>query len=341
MRHDDVVFSQARVSMRRVAFLVLPEFSHLGLAAALEPLFVANWLAQHALFAWTVVSIDGRPVRASNGRICEVDGDLAGAEGCQTVFVLASFDPQRVTAERTTLRWLKRLARFGTELGGIENGSLVLAAAGLLDGQPVAVHWDNAIGFQERYPKTRALCQLFVRGPNRITCAGAAAILDLMVAWIGWHAEQPLAMEVADHLLLGGPRPADAAQRGTSGELGSAADSAVARARALMAQHIEEPLSCADLAARVGMSLRQIERRFKEALRSSVSQQYRQIRMAKAHQLLQQTPLSVTEVGLACGFASTEYFCRLYRRQFGCSPSHDRRQSTTAPVLRRQGMNHV
>jgi AraC family carnitine catabolism transcriptional activator len=51
---------------------------------------------------------------------------------------------------------------------------------------------------------------------------------------------------------------------------------------------------------------------------------------------LQQTELSATEVAFSCGFASPEYFCRLYRAFFGCSPSRDRRQSTTAPVLRRQ-----
>jgi AraC family carnitine catabolism transcriptional activator len=84
----------------------------------------------------------------------------------------------------------------------------------------------------------------------------------------------------------------------------------------------------------LGLSLRQVERRLRAATGLSVLQQYRQLRMTKAHQLLQQTALGVTEVAFACGFASPEYFCRLYREQFGCSPSRDRRQSTDAPVMR-------
>jgi len=103
-----------------------------------------------------------------------------------------------------------------------------------------------------------------------------------------------------------------------------------------MLEHIDEPLTCREIARRVGLSLRQVERRFREELRCSVLQYYRQIRIAKAHQLLQQTALSVTDVAFSCGFSSPEYFCRLYRAFFGCSPSRDRRQSTTAPVLRRQ-----
>ena len=102
-----------------------------------------------------------------------------------------------------------------------------------------------------------------------------------------------------------------------------------------MLAHIDEPLTCREVARRVGLSLRQIERRFRRELRCSLLQYYRQIRIAKAHQLLQQTELSVTEVAFSCGFSSPEYFCRLYRAFFGCSPSRDRRQSTTAPVLRR------
>jgi AraC family carnitine catabolism transcriptional activator len=103
-----------------------------------------------------------------------------------------------------------------------------------------------------------------------------------------------------------------------------------------MLAHIDEPLTCREIARRIGLSLRQIERRFRAELGCSILPHYRQIRIAKAHQLLQQTDLSVTEVALSCGFSSPEYFCRLYRAYFSCSPSRDRRQSTTAPVLRRQ-----
>jgi len=108
----------------------------------------------------------------------------------------------------------------------------------------------------------------------------------------------------------------------------------VRQVRAMMLEHVEEPLTCGEIADRVRLSLRQLERRFRSELRCTVLQHYRQIRMAKAHQLLQQTDSSVTDVAFACGFSSPEYFCRQYRGQFGCLPSRDRRQSTTAPVLR-------
>lgn len=319
--------------MRRLGLLLLPEYSNLGLAAVIEPLFVANWLAQRPLFEWKTLSSDGQPVRASNGTVLAVDGDLADARQCASVFVLASFEPLRTARSRPLIRWLRRAARAGMELGGIENGSLALAEAGLLDTHPTAVHWDNLAGFQELFPKVRMAPASFSITRNRITCAGAAAILDMMTAWIAQHADAQVAEEVARHLLLKNntavardePRHHDT----------------INRARAIMQAHIDDPLPCEALARRLNISLRQLERRFKQTLGRTVHAEYRLVRVERAHQYLQQTGLSVTEVAALTGFSSAEYFSKVYRRAFATLPSTDRRQATDAPVFRRQGYTPV
>jgi AraC family carnitine catabolism transcriptional activator len=316
--------------VRKLAVLLLPEFSNFGLAAVTEPLFIANWLTQDALFEWRTISDDGKPVRASNGTVVPVAGDLTHAAGCASVFVLASFDPARTAQSRARVRWLKRFARSGGELVGIENGSLALAEAGLLDNHPAAVHWDNLAGFQELFPKIRIAQSLFSFSKHRVTCAGAAAVLDMMIAWIGQHADVQTSSEVARHLLMS-RRPDFTAAPGSSqrGPQGP-----VARARAIMQAHVDDPLSCGDIAQQLGLSLRQLERRFKQQLGQTLHGEYMLFRVEKAHQYLQQTGLSVTEVSALTGFTSVEYFSKVYRRMFGVLPSKDRRQSTDAPVFR-------
>jgi AraC family carnitine catabolism transcriptional activator len=314
--------------MRRLGLLLLPEFSNLGLAAVTEPLFVANWLAQRTLFEWRSVSLDGKPVRASNGALLAVDGDLAGLKDCPSVFVLASFEPLASARSRPLTRWLQRAARSGVELGGIENGSLALAEAGLLDNHAAAIHWDNLAGFQELFPKVRIAPKPYSITPQRLTCAGAAAILDMMVAWIARHADAQVADEVARHLLLA---------RNTTARDEPGRDEAIARARALMQAHIDDPLPCEAIAQRLNISLRQLERRFQQTLGRTVHAEYRLVRVERAHQYLQQTRLSVTEVAALTGFSCVEYFSKVYRRAFAVLPSVDRRQATDAPVFRRQG----
>ena len=312
--------------MRKVALVLLPEFSNFGLAAVTEPLFVANWLAQGTVFEWRTISDDGRPVRASNGSDVRVDGDLTLAAGCASLFVLASFDPARTARSRARTRWLKRIARTGAELVGIENGSLALAEAGLLDQHAAAVHWDNLAGFQELFPKIRIAQSLFSFSNNRATCAGAAAILDMMIAWIAQHADAQTSAEVARHLLLTTRRDDPAANQ----------DAVVARVRALMQANVDDPLSCEEIANQSGLSLRQLERRFKQQLGQTLHSEYMLVRVEKAHQYLQQTALSVTEVAALTGFTSVEYFSKVYRRVFNVPPSKDRRQSTDAPVFRQK-----
>lgn len=321
----------------KLAFLILPDFSNLGLALAVEPLFVANWLAQKRLFQWSVLSVDGDPVRSSSGLPVAVDGALAEAGEPQTVVVVASFNVKQRAEDQRLVQWLRRMARFGAEMGALETGSEVLAAAGLLDGHAAAVHWDNLDGFRERYPRVRAEAQLYTLGRGRFTCAGATAILDLMLHWIAERGEAELAEEVAQHLLL--PRRRSGAEEQGGAEVAGPlpASQAVRRAVALMQEAVEEALPLAEIARRVGLSQRQLQRQFRQHLGTTPTRHYTMIRLAKAHKLLQQTDLPVTEVAVSAGFASLENFSRVYRSVFGCPPSRDRRQSTCAPVFRQRG----
>jgi AraC family carnitine catabolism transcriptional activator len=321
-----------QTATRHIGILLLPSFSHLTLSSLTEPMFVANWLSQSQRYRWRLLSLEGASVEASSGLRARVDGPIGEDDRFDAVFLLASFEPKRHAADRTLRAWLRKQARHGTELGGIETGSEVLAAAGLLAGYEVATHWDNLPGFQELYPDCRATTRLYTIERKRLTCAGASAVLDMAVAWIGSHQGPALASEIAQHLLLRS-RPAGDDQLAASA---GKARPLLRRVLALMEQSIEEPLSCAALAHRLKASPRQLQRLFRRELASTPSQQYRKLRLAKAHALLQQTDLPVTEVAFSAGFSSPAHFSRLYRRSFGRPPSADRKQTTDAPVLRRR-----
>jgi AraC family carnitine catabolism transcriptional activator len=101
-----------------------------------------------------------------------------------------------------------------------------------------------------------------------------------------------------------------------------------------MHQCIEDPLDSAQIARRVGLSARQLRRRFQQSTGLALMRAYLMIRLSRAHNLLQQTDLSVTEIAISAGFRSLEHFSRAYRGAFGCAPSVDRHQSIGAPINR-------
>lgn len=322
-------------SVHRFGLVILPDFSNLGLALAVEPLFVANWLSQRQLFQWSVLSVDGLSVRASNGMRVPVDGALGDGLHFETVIILASFNVKQHAEDQRVIGWLRRMARFNVELGAIETGSEILAAAGLLDNYQAAIHWDNLEGFRERYPKVDATAQLYTFGRGRMTCAGATTILDMMLRWIAEHSDRGLADEVAQHLLMSRQRPPSQEQGVLDPDKNAISNQTVLKALRIMQDSIEEPMACSAVARQVGLSQRQLQRHFRRYLGTTVARQYLLLRLSKAHKLLQQTDLPVTEAAVASGFASLENFSRTYRRVFGCSPSADRQQSTSAPVFRR------
>ena len=75
------------------------------------------------------------------------------------------------------------------------------------------------------------------------------------------------------------------------------------------------------LCAPLGVSRRQLERRFRADVGLSPADYRQQLRLRRARWLLQNTDLAVTEVGLQCGYQDASGFARAVRRAFGASPS--------------------
>jgi AraC family carnitine catabolism transcriptional activator len=274
-------------------------------------------------------------VRSSAGQRLPVDGGIAGESRFDLLLVLASFDVKRLARDQRLKSWLRRVARHGAIIGSVETASEVVAAAGLLDGLPVAVHWDNLQGFAESHPRCRAVSQLYTMEEGRLTCAGMSAAADMMLSRIAEDEGTSLAAEVAAHLMLPGWRRGEDPQPVPGAKPRGAGDPVLDRAVAIMERNIEEPLSCAAVARRAGLSMRQMQRLFAKTLGTRPALHYQRIRLSRAHALLQQTDLSVTEIAVGAGFGSLEHFCRAYRREFNCRPGDDRRQSIAAPVFSR------
>lgn len=317
-----------------VGILLLPQYSYLGLSLLIEPMVIANWLMRRAAYTWTIHSLDGQPVKATNGMLVPTEALPEKPGQYSTVFVVASFEAKMHSKSSKLRSWLQRERTFGAQIGGIETGTEILAASSLLDGRVAAVHWDNFEGFQETYPRVRASTQLFTMDAKVITCAGATAVADLMLAWIAESNGPKLAQEISQHLLYPKTRPQVESQLAVDESCKALMSMQVSNAMTLMQQSVANPLSCQTIATAVGLSSRQLERHFKQCMGTAPHQYYVNLRVATAHKLLQQTELSVSEVATATGFESLEHFSRVYKTRFGIPPSMDRYQSVAAPVMR-------
>jgi transcriptional regulator GlxA family with amidase domain len=295
----------------------------IALTSAIEPLRHANRVSGTELYRWTIYAEDGRQTRASNAIEVSVSGGFDAV--CPDAIVVLCSGPDVENNTSAPLRsWLRSIARHGRDIGALCTATHILAAAGLLMERRCTIHWENTDGFRENFPDLDVTDALFEIDRDRFTCAGETAAIDLMVTMIAAQHGEGLARMVADQVLHSSVREPQQAQRNSlTSQVGTRNQQLVA-AMQLMDTHIEEPLSPNELARRVGLSRRQLERVFQKHLGVSPQRHYRELRLTRARALLIQTNMSAIEVAVACGFQSPSHFSRIYRERFLHSPFEER-----------------
>jgi transcriptional regulator GlxA family with amidase domain len=306
-----------------VGFLLLPDFSLLSYACAIEPLRAANRLSGRALYAWRHISVDGAPARASNAVEIQADQAIDDQSPLDTLFLCAGGNPARFRSRQVS-RWLRALARRGVRIGGVSGGAYMLARAGLLNDRHCTIHWEHFPAFVEEFPDLHATRSLFVIDRDRLTCSGGTSALDMMHALIEQDHGHALAAAVSDWFLQTEVRAGSGPQRMTLRERFNVSNERLLRALEHMESHLQEPASRSKLAKRAGVSVRQLERLFAAHLGSTMRAYYLQMRLQRARILLRQTAMPVVVVAVEAGFVSPSHFARSYRQAFGLSPRQDR-----------------
>lgn len=308
-------------TLRRIGFLTLPNYSMIACANAIEALRMANRLRDEAAYAWEVVTLDGFAALASNGLMLHPTGLLDATAPFDIVFVCGGIDVRRSTS-RPVLTALRRLARQGVPLGALCTGTFALAEARLLRGYHCAIHWENLDAVREEFPETEFVPGLFAIDRDRLTCSGGVGPLDMMLAVIAARFGGSLVSRISAQFLL--TRGRDGAQPQPTWASAAARHEAVAEAVRLMEHTPDQPVSTAELARHIGLSPRQIERLFRKHLGQSPAAFSTALRLDRARSLLRETGLPVTQIGVACGFASPSHFSTAFRARFGHSPRAER-----------------
>lgn len=103
-------------------------------------------------------------------------------------------------------------------------------------------------------------------------------------------------------------------------------DEQVAAALRMIHESEAADLTMKRVVERVGVSRQWLDRRFKEVLGRTPSEEIRQRKLKEARKLLSQTSLTVQEVAMRCGFTQGENLSRFFNDWLGMSPSEFRKR---------------
>jgi transcriptional regulator GlxA family with amidase domain len=123
---------------------------------------------------------EDRPVTCAKGLRVIPDETWEAAPQLDVLVYPGGRGTRRELQDEAVLDWIRGAAEGGTLVASVCTGSLVLAAAGLLDGKPATTHWQSlellpTLGSEiEVRPDDR-----FVDNGNVITAAGVSAGIDM------------------------------------------------------------------------------------------------------------------------------------------------------------------
>ncbi|HZE10921.1 MAG TPA: helix-turn-helix domain-containing protein [Burkholderiales bacterium] len=283
------------------------------------------------VFEWQVLSLDGRPVRASNGYFLPVDAALKNAPSAKVVVIpaLSIAEPgrlgERLDRHRPLLPWLRAQHRTGVTIAAVCSGSFLLAESGLLDRKPATTTWWLAPQFEKRYPKVALDCASMLTNGGRVICAGTGmSHLDLALHLIEKYGSRALAKLCAKYVVLDSGRRSQAPYT-VLNHLRSD-DPLIVKAEKWVRANLQRNISIEDIAAHVAVSPRTLARRFKARTGDSPQAFLQKMRLETSKALLENTALRTDQILDRIGYGDDSAFRRLFKRHTSLSPRDYRKR---------------
>jgi transcriptional regulator GlxA family with amidase domain len=222
---------------------------------------------------------------------------------------------------------LRRTAGRARRVASVCSGVFLLAEAGLLDGRRVTTHWARCGRLARSYPNLDVDPDpIFIRDGDVYTSAGVTAGIDLCLALVEADHGRDLALAVARHLVVFLKRPGGQAQFSSHLSTQLAERDVLADVQGWIADHLDDDLSVARLAARAAMSPRHFARVFRAETGVTPARFVEHARIEEARRRLEDSSIGIEEIAHGCGFGTPETMRRAFLRSLWVGPSEYRQR---------------
>lgn len=313
----------ARTARLRVGFILTRRFTLCAFANFVDVLRLAadeGDRSRPIMCQWSILSDRMDPITASCGVSVQPQERLGDPRRFDYIAVIGGLADGIEDVSPAYKQYLHRASQAGVPLIGICTGAFVLHRAGLLDGYKCCVSWFHHADFLEQFDGLDPVSdQIFVVDRNRLTCSGGVSSAHLAAFLVERHLGGSYANKSLHIMIIDGALKADKPQPGIPMSL-KTDDPIVRRALLIMQQHIDMPISVAEIARRMGNSKRQLERYFRTALDTSPQAAFMGLRLSLARHMLENSDKSVSMISVECGFCDSSHLSRMFRRRYGCPP---------------------
>ena len=288
------------------------------------------------LCEWAILSDSMDAVASSCGVVVQPNVRLPGPTAFDYVVVVGGLINEIPNLSPDLVRFLQDAAAARVPLVGVCTGAFVLHRAGLMDGYRCCVSWFHHADFLEQFDGlTPVSDQIFIIDRDRLTCSGGASSAHLAAYLVEKHVGIAPARKSLQIMIIDEALRAEKPQPGIP-LVFATTDDVIKKGLLQMRQNIETPLTISEVARRVGISRRSLERRFEKTLGKSPSDCYLSMRLDQAALLLNRTDQTVAAIAASTGFCDTSHFARAFRQHRGMTPAKARYGSRSTERRARQ-----
>ncbi len=309
-------------------FLLVPGFSLLALSSAIDVLRAANLEARGNAYQWTLIGEGSDCVESSSGLSLDCQRlpklfrrDMADTA---TTVVVCGGDTVKLEVDEGIILWLKSLANLNLKVGSVSDGAFVVAQSGLFDQHRSTIHWKCLDDYRAQFPQLDIRASILEMDENRFSCAGGTASLDLFLQFVLQDLGTDVVAKIADNYFHDTLRDSSISQNVADAYRFASKSRVLAEALRIMSQHLEQPLSIADIAKESGATHRSLDRLFARYLALSPSKYYRRLRLNRAANLLLQTSLPITDIAVASGFGTASHLGLHFKQAYQLTPKQFR-----------------
>ncbi|MGC7098819.1 GlxA family transcriptional regulator [Amycolatopsis lurida] len=315
------------MASRQVLIVAFPEAELLDIACPSDVFDAANRLRAKPAYEIRLAGLDGRPIRCQSGLSLAPQARLDQVTGpIDTLLVAGGFGHLAAAEDGRMIAQLRRLAGVSRRIASVCTGATLLAAAGMLTGRRCTTHWMDATRLAGQHPEIDVdPAPLYVRDGNVYTSAGVTSGLDLALALVEADHGPSMSRQIARYLVTYLQRPGNQAQVSMFLSAPPPEHGLVGDLTGYIASSLDADLGAPALAARAGLSTRQLTRLFDTHLGTTPARHVRRVRTEAAAQLLTTTDLPLAAVARRCGFGSTESLRQAFLDHYDTPPSAYRR----------------
>ncbi|MBK3748142.1 GlxA family transcriptional regulator [Stutzerimonas balearica] len=320
-------------TQRKIACLVFPDVMSLDVTGPVQVFASANVELQRqgraAVYQPLLLGESLEPVASSCGIRLGVDAcwhDLAPAE-LDTLLVPGGQGVDMQRQNPALLAWLRRAEGEVRRLGSVCSGALLLAEAGLLQGHRATTHWADVPSLQRfadvevQGDRLHTFDPEDAQASHLFTSAGVTAGIDLALALVEADLGRPLALAVAQRLVMFLRRPGGQAQFSPLLTPSAGRVQRLARLLEWIPAHLADDLSIEALAFQAHMTPRTLCRLFKQEVGMGPGRYVEQVRLEAARNLLLDGQASVATTARLTGFGHPENLRRTFQKRLSVSPS--------------------